>query len=273
MKSLGGNHKSLNCPELIQWNKGLGTKLSVMISNTHIFCSHLLFLKDSPLQVTRVAFPSYYPLSWGWILMVLNHLRKNTSWIPQQVHEKDQIKQRAWAIPPSPALQSPPQNQPAANSSLTGSQRRWEKRWPPAGPRCWNSSCRRSPCGGKPRRQSSAGSTNTLCHQQLPRSQTHLAMLRVDNWGGGSISIVGRQFTPRPQRRSWAPMERKESEKDSKITVKGLTKEREENMHFKCTGYITFRISKAAESLFAKSTLCNHMLFPFSSVTEDTWVT
>lgn len=68
-------------------------------------------------------------------------------------------------------------------------------------------------------------------------------------------------------------MERKESEKDSKITVKGLTKEREENMHFKCTGNITFRISKAAESLFAKTTLGNHMLFPFSSVTEDTCVT
>lgn len=42
-------------------------------------------------------------------------------------------------------------------------------------------------------------------------------------------------------------MERKESEKDSKVTVKGHTKESNENMHFKRTEYRTFRISKAAK--------------------------
>lgn len=34
------------------------------------------------------------------------------------------------------------------------------------------------------------GGTNTLCHQQLLSSQTHLAVLRGDNWGTGFLLLA-----------------------------------------------------------------------------------
>lgn len=110
MKSLRGNHKSLSCPELIQWNKCLGTKLSVTIPNTPIFYSHLLFLKDSPIPAHQGSISRLLPPLLRMNFNSLEPSEKNTSWIPQQANEKNltQVRQWAWAIPPSPALQSPP---------------------------------------------------------------------------------------------------------------------------------------------------------------------
>lgn len=114
-----------------------------------------------------------YPDYWYSISQPLEPLLRMTfyaSWIKcLEAHENNLTQMKRWdwgtISQPCPAV---PKKQPVENSSLTGFQKRWEKRWPPAGLRCWNSFCRRSPYGGKPRMRSSAG--------RHMKTQTHFAI-------------------------------------------------------------------------------------------------
>lgn len=47
-------------------------------------------------------------------------------------------------------------------AALTGFRKRWATRWPPPGPGCWSSSCRRSLYGGRPRTPSSVRSRSRV---------------------------------------------------------------------------------------------------------------
>ena len=130
-----------------------------------VSCSQLLFLEDCLSRSTSAAFPNYDIFSWGFILMVLNNLRK----IPPGSWEKsypDKTTRLRYHLPTWPC--DPKKTRKLKNISLTGFQKRWERRWPPAGLRCWNSFCRRSLYVGKPRMRSSAG--------RHMKTQTHFAI-------------------------------------------------------------------------------------------------
>lgn len=135
-----------------------------------IFCSHLI-LQEDPLSRSLVSFHITGSISQP--LDPLLRMNFNVSWIIWEkcleAHENNLTQMKWWdwgtISQPCPTV---PKKQQVANSSLTGFQKRWEKRWPPAGLRCWNSFCRRSPYGGKPRMRSSAG--------RHTKTQTHFAI-------------------------------------------------------------------------------------------------
>lgn len=114
---------------------------------------------------------------------------------------------------PGPTI---PKKQPVENSALTGSQRRWEKRWPPAGLRCWNSFCRRNPYGGKPRMRSSAGRhMKTKPHFGVSIcSETKPILLCSDyyNWGG-AVFLTADNLPPDPKGEVESPLKEKRVKK------------------------------------------------------------